>query len=82
MTISNKIEFYLTPEHGEVVDCYDEEMVDSFDDFLAEQRGEKFSLRFAEGKVTFLPQRTSAEVVESLLREFIQSYDRGRTNNQ
>jgi hypothetical protein len=71
------MKFYLTPEHGVVVDCYDTEIADRFDDFLTEERGKKFSLRFEKDKTTFfLPKQNSIEVIEGLLREFIQNFNR------
>ena len=76
MTKSEKINFYLVPGHGAVVDCYDEEMADSFDDFLAERREEEFSLKISEGKITFfLPKQNSNEAIEGIIKEFIQIYE-------
>lgn len=47
------IKIYETEDYGTVLECFDAETADQFDDFLVENSYEEISFKFEEGRVLF-----------------------------
>jgi hypothetical protein len=71
MTQSVKYEITETSDQGMILQCYDSEVADQFDDFLIEILDEEVHLAFSENKVTFyFGTKFSISEIDSLFETF------------
>ena len=73
MTDSVEIRIFDTEDAGTVLQCYDAEVADQFDDFLIENLDEEVHFKFNEDSVLFFfGNNNSIPTVQALYNQFQQ----------